>query len=106
VADRAGLRECARVLRPGGVVQYTVPDLRHSVRWVEWLTQRLARVMRARSGGGRRSRRHGYHAYLRASRQWHRVRWWLAASRTVGLRPVPFPADGGQPVLRLLAFRR
>ncbi len=102
----AMLRECARVLRPGGVVLYTVPDLRHPVRWAEWLAQRLARVMRAPSGGGRRSRWHGYHAYLRASQQRHRARWWLAASGTVGLHHVPFPADGGQPALRLMAFRR
>jgi predicted SAM-dependent methyltransferase len=64
VADCAALRECARVLRPGGLVLYTVPDLRRLVRW------------------------------------------WLAVSRTVGLRRVPFPADGSQPALRLLAFRR
>ena len=107
VAEPAAvLRECARVLRPGGVVLYTVPDLRHPARWAEWLAQRVARVMRARSGGGRRSRWHGYHAYLRASRQRHRVRWWLVASGAAGLRPMPFPADGGQPALRLLAFQR
>jgi len=100
------LRECARMLRPGGVVLYTVPDLRHPVRWAEWLAQRLAKVMRAPSGRDRRSRWHGYHAYLRASRQRHRARWWLAASMTVGLLPVPFPADGRQPTLRLMAFRR
>jgi SAM-dependent methyltransferase len=102
----AVLRECARVLRPGGVVFYTVPDLRHPVRWAEWLAQRLTGVMRAPSAGGRRSRWHGYHAYLRTSRQRHRARWWVAASGMVGLRPVPFPADGGQPALRLMAFCR
>jgi ubiquinone/menaquinone biosynthesis C-methylase UbiE len=107
VAEPAAvLFECARVLRPGGVVLYTVPDLRHPVRWAEWLAQRLARVMRAPSGGDRRSRWHGYHAYLRASRQRHRARWWLTASGTAGLLPVPFPADGGQPALRLMTFRR
>jgi 2-polyprenyl-3-methyl-5-hydroxy-6-metoxy-1,4-benzoquinol methylase len=102
----AVLRECARVLRPGGVVLYTVPDLRRPVRWAEWLARRLARVMRAPSGDGCRSRWYGYHTYLRASRQRHRVRWWLAASGTAGLRPMPFPSDCGQPTLRLLAFRR
>jgi ubiquinone/menaquinone biosynthesis C-methylase UbiE len=102
----AVLRECARVLRPGGIVLYTVPDLRHPVRWAEWFAQRLARVTRAPSGDGRRSRWHGYRAYLRASAQRHRVRWWLAASGLAGLRPVPCPVDGTRSALRLLAFRR
>jgi SAM-dependent methyltransferase len=100
------LGECARVVRPGGVVLYTVPDLRHPVRWAEWLAQRLVRVMRAPSDRNRRSRWQGYHAYLRTSRQRHRAQWWLAASGTVGLLAVPYPADRGQPALRLMAFRR
>ncbi len=32
----AVLGECARVLRPGGVMLCTVPDLAHPVRWLEW----------------------------------------------------------------------
>jgi SAM-dependent methyltransferase len=107
VAEPAAvLRECARVLRPGGVVLYTVPDLRHPVRWAEWFAQRLARVTKAPSGDSRQSPWHGYRAYLRASAQRHRVRWWLAASGLAGLRPAPCPADGARSALRLLAFRR
>jgi SAM-dependent methyltransferase len=107
VAEPAAvLRECARVLRPGGVVLYTVPDLRHPVRWAEWFAQRPARVTEAPPGNGRRSPWRGYYAYLRASRQRHRVRWWLAASGLAGLRPVPREGDGVRSALRLLAFRR
>ena len=104
VADPAVvLRECARVLHPGGVMLYTVPDLRHPVRWAEWCALQLARVTGGLSGGGRGSRWSGYHAYLRASSQRHRVRWWLAASRLAGLRPMPCLAEGTLAPLRLLA---
>lgn len=96
----AVLRECARVLRPGGVLLYTVPDLRHPIRWAEWCAQPLARM----TGDGHRSRWQGYHAYLRASRQRHRAHWWLAASGSAGLQPVPYQADGARSALRLLAF--
>ena len=104
VAEPAAvLRECARVLRPGGVVLYTVPDLRHPVRWAEWLARRLARAPVPSADGS--LRRHAYRAYLRASRQRHRVRWWLAASASVGLRPVPGPGGGRRSALRLFVFR-
>jgi SAM-dependent methyltransferase len=97
------MRECARVLRPGGVVLYTVPDLRHPVRWAEWCAQRSARG--EPSGNDGRSPWQRYRAYLSASRQRHRVRWWLAVSASVGLRPVQCPGGAGQSTLRLLGFR-
>lgn len=38
----AVLAECARVLRPGGVLVCTVPDMTHPVRWLEWLLRLAA----------------------------------------------------------------
>jgi SAM-dependent methyltransferase len=102
----AVLRECARVLRPGGVVLYTVPDLRHPVRWAEWYAQRLARLAGPQSRLGRRTPWYTYRAYLRASRQRHRLWWWLAVSDSAGLHPLPCPVPGTRSALRLLAFGR
>lgn len=96
----AVLRECARVTRPGGAVLYTDPDLRHPVRWAEW----PAEVLFLPNGAGH-SRSRSYHAYLRASRQRHRLRWWRRVSAQARLGPLP-AAAGDRSALRLLAFRR
>jgi 2-polyprenyl-3-methyl-5-hydroxy-6-metoxy-1,4-benzoquinol methylase len=98
------LRECARVTRPGGAVLCTVPDLRHPVRWAEWPAVRMAATTFMPNGSGN-SRYHHYRAYLRASRQRHRLRWWLDVARHAGLIPVPL-AGGDRSALRLLTFRR
>jgi ubiquinone/menaquinone biosynthesis C-methylase UbiE len=98
------LRECARVLRPGGVVLCTVPDLGHPVRWAEWLARMATGMIpvRAKAAG----RWHRYRAYLRSSRQRHRVRWWLAVSARAGLRPVRYPGRAVHSSLRLLVLGR
>jgi SAM-dependent methyltransferase len=104
------LAECARVLRPGGVLVCTVPDVTHPVRWLEWPLRLAASTSLATgvlgggalaSGASRRTAQ--YLAYLRASRQRRRVGWWYAAARRAGLEPVPVARTPRAP-LRLLVF--
>ena len=99
------LAECARVLRPGGRLLCTVPSAVHPVRWLEWPLGYAARTRAAAIAGRARPRTAEYLAYLRASRQRHRVGWWLAAGRAAGLEPVR-PRQAARGPLRLLAFTR
>jgi SAM-dependent methyltransferase len=116
----AVLAECARVLRPGGVLVCTVPDVTHPVRWLEWPLRLAASTPLARgvlgggvlAGGTARFARTGgtvrrtgqYLAYLRASRQRRRAGWWCAAARRAGLEPVQAGHAQRRAPLRLLVF--
>jgi SAM-dependent methyltransferase len=104
----AVLRECARVLRPGGTLLCTVPDPAHPVRWAERPLSWAARSAPvARVAGEAWPRLGRYLTYLRISRQRRSLRWWRGAARNAGLRPV---TPGARPAprgpLRLLAVTR
>jgi SAM-dependent methyltransferase len=101
----AVLAECARVLRPGGVLVCTVPNVADPVRWLEWPLGLVARTPLARIARSGPKRLGQYVAYLRTSRQRRRVRWWHAAGRRAGLEPVPARQAPRGP-LRLLAFAK
>jgi SAM-dependent methyltransferase len=81
------LAECARVLRPGGVLLCTVPRLAHPVRWLEWPCCLAARTPLAHVAAAAGPRCAQYLAYLRTSRQRHRAVWWSATARRAGLLP-------------------
>ncbi len=103
----AVLGECARVLRPGGVVLCTVPDPAHPVRWLEWLAAPAARVPVATALATGWPRFQHYLAYLQVSRQRRPAGWWSSAAARAGLRTVGQPGEAaGRAPLRLLTFAR
>jgi 2-polyprenyl-3-methyl-5-hydroxy-6-metoxy-1,4-benzoquinol methylase len=103
----AVLAECARVLRPGGIVVCTVPNLTHPVRWLEWPLRLAAKTPLAAAlpSAGSSSRIGQYLAYLRTSCQRQRLSWWRTTARRAGLEPLPRPRAPRAP-LRLLVFGR
>ena len=98
------LAECARVLRPGGVLLCTVPRVTHPVRWLEWPLRQAALTPLAGAAGAW-PRGAQYLAYLRASRQRHRIGWWQAAGMRSGLAPRVARPAADEP-LYLIAFAR
>jgi SAM-dependent methyltransferase len=99
------LAECARVLRPGGVLLCTVPSPAHPVRWLEWPLRLAARTPLARAGRMAGPRCQQYVGYLRATPQPRSARWWRTLACRSGLEPATAAQPGRAP-LRLLAFTR
>ncbi|MGH3202266.1 MAG: class I SAM-dependent methyltransferase [Streptosporangiaceae bacterium] len=103
----AVLAECARVLRPGGVMLCTVPDLTHPVRWLEWLGRQAARAPSVRHAGQHWPRLGRYLTYLNISRQRRTAAWWKSAAARAGLITIPRSADETEhSPLRLFTFQR
>ena len=100
------LRECARVLQPGGTLLCTVPDITHPVRWAEWPLALAARARLVPVAGSTWPRLWSYVCYLRVSRHRHQARWWAATGRQAGLEMAPMPGERPRAPLLMLAFTR
>ena len=101
------LQQCARVLRSGGVLLCTVPNMAHPIRWIESVVSMATRIPVVHRAGFRNARARGYITYLSISQQRHRMRWWHTAAEQAGL--LPFTLAVGVPLhapLRLLGFTR
>lgn len=102
------LAECARVLRPGGVLLCTVPNVAHPVRWLEWPLRLVARsaagtaTLTGLALGAARPRAREYLTYLRISSQRRRLSWWHAAARQAGFEPAVMPRQPWEPLSLLI----
>ena len=101
------LRECARVIRPGGVLLCTVPNPSHPVRWLEWLIRPAARRPLFSGAAVRWPRLDRYLIYLRISQQRHSAAEWSAIATQAGLLSIPrLPHSAERSSRRLLTFCR
>jgi len=101
------ISECARVLRPGGILLCTVPDTTHAIRRAESVFRAVAKgpIFWLRPVWPRRVRT--YLDYLQGSKNRLRVEQWRALARDAGLESVPLAEGGnGRRPLALLAFKR
>ena len=103
----AVLRECARALRPGGLVLCTVPNIAHPLRSLEWLARQVSHLPQVRTAVHSSPVFGGYLTYLQTSRHRHPAGWWCAAAASAGLlaNPCPRRAPDRSP-LRLFTFYR
>lgn len=97
------LRECARVLRLGGILLCTVPDPAHPIRWMEAAARLAGRCPGVPVAAKRWSRLDQYLTYLGISTQRHPVHWWHEMAQQAGLWSAA--VSPGSP-LRLLIFQR
>lgn len=101
------IRECARVLRPGGVMVCTMPNPAHPVRWMEWMVNLVVGGTGIVATARRSPRLNSYLVYLQISRHRHLSKWWSATAASCGLLAVPrLGRTRAHSPLRMMVFQR
>lgn len=102
----AVLGDCVRTLRPGGFIMFTVPNLAHPVRWLEWLLVLSVRLPLAAGAARHSPKLQDYLTYLEISRQRHLARWWRSAAEHYGVHTIVHPGgDQRHSPLRMFSFQ-
>lgn len=101
------ISECARVLRPGGILLCTVPDPTHPVRRAESVFRAIAKGPVSWLRRMWPSRVRMYLDYLHGSKNRIRLERWRSLARNAGFETLRLADHGdGRSPLALLAFRR
>lgn len=98
--------ECARVLRPGGLMLCTVPDPANPVRRAEAVSRALLFAFDFVPQSLRPRRCRAYVDYLRLSKNRFPLEEWHRLAHEVGLETHALPHTSGRPTLAMLAFTR
>lgn len=100
------MRECARVLRPGGVMLCTVPDAAAPIRRAEAVARSILFTFRSVLPSMWPRRLRAYHEYLRLSKNRFSLARWRTLARDADLEHHELQEGDRHPALALLAFRR
>ncbi len=103
---RHAFSECARVVRPGGYLLLTVPNVLNRVRRLERLIKPVAHVMAAVQPLGQIAALRRYADYLQLSQNRLTPDGWNAEAHRAGLGPAETPALPDAPPLVLLKFKK
>lgn len=97
------LRELARVIKPGGLLMLTVPNMRHPRRWLEWVLAQGLRIRPFLAIVDRFPRLHLHARFLRTSKTRFSEEVWVTRFTSAGFT-VRETGPATSPALQLFAL--